>query len=309
MLVAGNPGRSDRKSQQLVPLLLVGRSASQPLVDATARGEEVLVEFRFGQPAAVAVVDVWLPISDMGKDFLCQMAPTALELGERLHVRVHFRIVAAPEDTSHTLSTRHCYAGLRELCADVSGPWATAPPGAWRLREAAHQHCLLRGFPQSVWWRYVQVANCTGSWTCTRRALAEIGLLPSAAATVRRCASAEAASFLEDGIDDLALRINGWRQSGPIQARRLLRTVCWQLSPAPSVCKRILHEEPESGQGRSQPVASRFGSWEKDGQGLPFWRLAGLCALSVATGWALRAPVAWSLRRLLRRAGHACKLA
>ncbi|CAE7042246.1 BP80 [Symbiodinium natans] len=289
-LVVGTQGGGGR-----VPLLLLGSRDAQPLVEAVEAGESVQIEVQVGKPARSIVMDVWLP-PDAGT-LLASLAPAAREMFG-LRVRVHFRVVAAPEDASPALVARHCFAGLRELCAArVLQPWQTAPAAPW-LHEAVYQHCLLRGFPQSYWWKYVETSNCSGSESCSRRMLSEIGLSTRDALAVQRCAASNAASFLEDdresapwgSAEEVALRINGWRYSGPLEAPRILRTICWQLEPSPA-CQRLLTKDSNSESG------------------VLLWHLMGLCILAFAVGGIFKGPVTWSIRRLLRQLGHACKVA
>ncbi|CAE7342349.1 BP80, partial [Symbiodinium pilosum] len=287
-LVAGTSGGGR------VPLLLLGSSFAGPLIEAAEAGEAVEVKVQLGQPAPSVVMDLWLPLGGV-EALLTGLAPTARELSEVLRVHVHFRVVAAPEDASPALVARHCFAGLKELCAAlVLQHRSIAPPAAPLLREAVYQHCLLRGFPQSYWWRYVEAARCNGSESCSRRTLTEIGLSTRDVLAVQRCASLEAASFLEDdresaswgAAEEAALRINGWRYSGPLEAVRILRTICWQLDPSPATCQRFLNKDSDSKGG------------------IALWRLVGLCLLSFAAGGLFRGPAATESKRVegLKRA-------
>ncbi|CAE7853496.1 BP80, partial [Symbiodinium microadriaticum] len=288
-LVAGSQGPAGR-----VPLWLLGAGSAGRLLEALEAGEPVEIEVEVGKPAAAIVMDVWLP-PDAGT-LLASLAPKARDLAG-LRVRVHFRVVAAPEEASPAQIARHCYAGLRELCsARVLQPSETTPAAPW-LREAVFQHCLLRGFPERYWWKYVEMANCSSD-SCSRSLLAQLGLSARDARAVQHCADSEAASFLEDdresapwgSAEEIALRINGWRYSGPLEAPRILRTLCWQLESS-AVCQRLLRKDPDTGHG------------------LLLWHLAGCCILAVTAGCTLRGPLMWSARRLLRRLGHACKAA
>ncbi|CAE7223117.1 BP80 [Symbiodinium sp. CCMP2592] len=291
-LVAGSQGPA---AGGRVPLLLLGAGSARPLLEALEAGELVQIEVEVGKPAASIVMDVWLP-PDAGA-LLASLAPTARDL-PGLRVHVHFRVVAAPEGASPAQIARHCYAGLRELCsARVLQPSETTPAAPW-LREAVFQHCLLRGFPQRYWWKYVEMVSNCSSDSCLRSSLAELGLSAREARAVQHCADSEAASFLEDdresapwgSAEEIALRINGWRYSGPLEAPRILRTICWQLEPS-TVCQHLLRKDSDSGHG------------------ILLWQLAGCCILAVAAGCIFRGIVMWSLRRLLRRLGHACKAA
>eukprot|EP00439_Symbiodinium_sp_Y106_P071668 s856_g12.t3 len=295
-LVAGSQGPAAGR----VPLLLLGAGSARPLLEALEAGELVQIEVEMGKPAASIVMDVWLP-PDAGA-LLASLAPTARDL-PGLRVHVHFRVVSAPEGASPAQIARHCYAGLRELCSAriLQPPLETTPAAPW-LREAVFQHCLLRGFPQRYWWKYVEMVSNCSSDSCLLSSLAELGLSAREARAVRHCADSEAASFLEDDREsapwgsaedadhEIALRINGWRYSGPLEAPRILRTICWQLEPS-TVCQRLLKKDSDSGHG------------------LLLWHLAGCCILAVAAGCIFRGLVMWSLRRLLRRLGHACKAA
>ncbi|CAE8725511.1 unnamed protein product, partial [Polarella glacialis] len=296
----------------LVPTVLIGRAASEHLAAASPSQAEIEVELRWGQPRAQARLDLWLPLASSARgaaaaaELLRAMAPTARSLGDALLVRLHFRVVSAESSATLGDLARHCLSALPQLCAPsvVSGLGpASSGSGAAALQEAVRQHCILRlrlddseGQSAASWWSYVEALSvaCAGAaqpgLACSRRAMDAAGL-GAARDSIERCAESQGLSFLEDdrealawgGPDQIAVRINDWRYSGPPEARPVLRALCRGLSAPPSACAPFLPpvEEP-----------ANFG--------LPSWMLVGLCLLAVAGGRSLRGGIVWIVFRLWR---------
>ncbi|CAJ1386361.1 unnamed protein product [Effrenium voratum] len=260
-LVAGTQGQ-----RHLVPLLLLPAAASA-LLEAAG---DLEVELSWGQPAAAATLDLWLPFSAGAAALLKELAPAAGQLGDALQVRPHWRVVALdPAETAGAGAARRCARGLSELCADSETGTAED------LEQAVRLHCVARRHPK-LWWQYVE---------------SESALSAAQAASVERCVAQEALSLLEDdreamswgASDAVAVRINGWRYSGPVQAQTLLQTLCRHISPSPAACEPFLDKDPH-------PPA-----------GLPAWTLLGLCGVSALLGRSFRRSLRWALGRCLRK--------
>ncbi|CAJ1354725.1 unnamed protein product, partial [Effrenium voratum] len=137
----GTPGE-----RHLVPLLLLPGAAST-LLEATG---DLEVELSWGQPAAAATLDLWLPFSAGAAALLKELAPAAGQLGDALQVRPHWRVVALdPAETAGAGAARRCARGLSELCADSETGTAED------LEQAVRLHCVARRHPK-LWWQYVE---------------------------------------------------------------------------------------------------------------------------------------------------------
>eukprot|EP00931_Biecheleriopsis_adriatica_P118155 TRINITY_DN93612_c0_g1_i1.p1 TRINITY_DN93612_c0_g1~~TRINITY_DN93612_c0_g1_i1.p1 ORF type:complete len:444 (-),score=70.96 TRINITY_DN93612_c0_g1_i1:38-1369(-) len=306
---------------ELVPTVLIGSSAAAQLTAALAEGLDVDVELRWGQPRRRAVLDLWLPSAGTGASdataLLRDLAPTAKALQEALLIRPHARVVTAAPNTPRAGITRHCFAALPQLCSPVVSDalLSTQGSGAVSLEEAVRQHCILalhtngQGPSSSKWWSYVEYVanNCMQSSGglelqpgCSNRAMAALDMGAGALAAVRRCEAEQGLSFLEDdreaavwgAPDQVAVRINDWRYSGPAEAGPILRALCRGLSWKSEACKPFLPAEKVL----EEP-------------GIRLWALVGLCCLALIAGQLLRGSIAWSLLRCWRKAGRGWKQA
>lgn len=311
----------------LVPMLLIISADVEALAASAAAGQVVVVELRWGLPRLPATLDVWLSLGDLSSlSLLRDLVPTARALGPSVHFRPHFRVVALPSDTPASVLNHRCLSSLRHFCADEAGSSersGSAALGAMLLAEAARQHCIrfihgtraTRGGTPDIWWAYLdwllascaplvaggsaasseEVVNCL-SLASSRRAMVAAGVNSAA---VEACAGGEGLAFLEDDREAqawgamtswVAVRINGWRYSGPPAATSVLRAVCRGGLPTaeavvPAACMEFMPKRE----------AQR-------GPEVPLWALVGLCtALAAASHLACRVLLwMWRRRRHLK---------
>lgn len=301
-LVAGDGGGDGG----LVPSLLLGREEAAPLVDLAEAGSAVEVELRWDLQRPVVALDMWLSLGDPEAVALLRgLAPTARALRQALRFRAHYFVVALPSQTFPAARLeRDCFLASPQFCAELGAGRGTS--GAELLGEAVRQHCIIElygaasGEVPEVWWHYMEsfFDSCSqlslsdddglDLASCSRSALASAGLDPM---VVDGCTAGRGLAFLEEdregrawgGPLQVALRVNGWRYSGPVEAASVLRAVCRSLASPPLACAPYLPAAPAT-----------------ESQHLPAWALTSLClAASAAFRSSCRASV-WLMARCRR---------
>jgi len=201
--------------------------------------------------------------------FLKEFAPKRKAMNEVVKFKPHYAVFSVPSSDPSI---------YRDMCSDASGEYCAEPPdnsgvvtGKAVLEEDVRQLCIhemtkvprtslddLRAGKDMVeyaekYWDYVEkfVDECplTGGQPlsrfgseCSERLLQKVGL---DVARVRECVSATKDRKLKEERDNTAwspraLRINGWRYSGMMDADLVTRAICSGFISQPSECVNLL---------------------------------------------------------------------
>jgi len=260
-----------------IPSLLVSRFDGQKLIDATLGGL-VMVELAWDIPRGeVVIADLWMSSgSQETSRFLEEFKDSAETLRYHLQFVPHYHIFSLPDvgagdDPSYgNLCTT--YSGRVRYCApdpDGEGPIT----GAEVAEEDVRQLCIwnitvrssssLRAIGETqgatyskAFWDYVTAfrEDCllsTGSnhfgEKCSYRIMSKLAGLPPGwlADEVRKCAFKFGEEMLALELRNAAwsaqaLRINGWRYSGPLDPETVLKAICAGYSVKPKECDDLL---------------------------------------------------------------------
>lgn len=245
-----------------IPSLLISKFDGQKLVDA-ARAGEVVIELAWDIPRAdYVVVDFWMSSgSQEASEFLQRFKDTAETLRYHLQFQPHYHIFSLPQGSN---PGHLCMDGDTEFCApdpDGTGPVTGEDVANEDLRQLCIWNLTARveaGSAKSApysqqFWDYVvsfaeKCPSRGGSGdavlgeACSRRVMAEVGLSHD---DVQRCARENRMKFLREQIryvawSPLALRINGWRYSGPLDPETVLKAVCSGYDKPPQECSELL---------------------------------------------------------------------
>jgi hypothetical protein len=242
-----------------IPSILITNKEGQFLIDAALnRYEEVTVELAWDLPTAHVVrFDVW--VHPGGSDFLEDFKETALTLKWDLDFVPHWYMFPLPQDFNSQCtdaSTKYCME-------DPDGPGPIT--GKMVAEEALRSSCIRKVYGQRdpknehnaavfspIWWDYAQrfhrECKLDGSTEATRFG-------PTCAKAVGRkasinedliadCIKTDATYILEAQVRNhawspTALRINGWRYSGPHEAPVVAKAICSGYVVRPAACEKI----------------------------------------------------------------------
>jgi len=251
-------------SELKIPSLLISRFDGQKLIDA-AKVSELVIELAWDIPRGThVIVDFWMSSgSQEASEFLQRFKDTAETMKFHLQFVPHYHIFSLPEASN---PGRLCMDGGTEFCApdpDGTGPVTGEDVANEDLRQLCIWSLTARMTPgsdsekaatysQQFWDYVVRFADeCPGRGgsgdsilgeSCSRRVMAKIGVSPD---DVQRCARDNRIQLLRDQIkyvawSPLALRINGWRYSGPLDPETVLKAVCSGYVEPPLECSELL---------------------------------------------------------------------
>eukprot|EP00933_Yihiella_yeosuensis_P041407 TRINITY_DN35799_c0_g1_i1.p1 TRINITY_DN35799_c0_g1~~TRINITY_DN35799_c0_g1_i1.p1 ORF type:complete len:504 (+),score=64.73 TRINITY_DN35799_c0_g1_i1:69-1514(+) len=254
-----------------IPSILISRQEGQKLID-TLQHSQVIVELAWDVPSnSVVVVDLWMnSASKESARFLKEFEPKRVALNEYIRFVPHFAIFSMQAEQDYNelctdASARFCAEDpdssgdvtgrmvidedVRRLCIhDVTKvkmknrvPIGTSPvnvpeyaAGFWEYLKRFPDECPLDGTdPQRKFGR-----------TCSERVM-QMGGVDVDLAKVRDC-------VLDTKDDKLlaqrknvawsprALRINGWRYSGSMDADLVTRAICAGFIEKPAPCKSLV---------------------------------------------------------------------
>mmetsp|Transcript_106397 Transcript_106397/g.211375 ORF Transcript_106397/g.211375 Transcript_106397/m.211375 type:complete len:287 (+) Transcript_106397:2-862(+) len=199
--------------------------------------------------------------SQEASEFLKRFKDSAETLKHHLQFVPHYHIFSLPEAS---FPGRLCMDGGTEFCApdpDGTGPVTGEDVANEDLRQLCIWSVTARLAPEAdksatysqQFWDYVdrfadECPSRSGSGDhilgedCSRRVMAEVGISVD---DVEKCAHDHRITILRDQIkyvawSPLALRINGWRYSGPLDPETVLKAVCSGYVEPPVECSELL---------------------------------------------------------------------
>jgi len=245
-----------------IPSLLISKFDGHKLMDAAKAGE-VVIELAWDIPRADYVtVDFWMSSgSQEASEFLQRFKDTAETLKYHLQFEPHYHIFSLPQSSN---PGHLCMDGGTEFCApdpDGTGPVTGEDVANEDLRQLCIWNLTARMDVDSAksaaysqyFWDYVVsfFEKCPSRGgdgdavlgeTCSSRVMAEVGLSYD---DIQKCARENRNKFLREQIryvawSPLALRINGWRYSGPLDPETVLKAVCSGYAEPPQECAELL---------------------------------------------------------------------
>lgn len=251
-----------------VPSLLISSRDGEPLIDAVKRSQ-VVVELAWDVPTNhVVVLDVWMnSASAESLQFLTDFAPMRRELNEALSFVPHYYVFSMRASVDYV-----------DLCWDQSSEFCTRDPdgsgrvtGRMVLEENVRQLCIHEltkktgsdfemdesGKPILVeysveFWDYVarlrdscplhaEAEAQRFGLECSRRLMRLVGIDHE---RVERCAASSATEKLRRELMSTAwspdaVRINGWRYSGALDAGLVTRAICAGFRRRPQECETL----------------------------------------------------------------------
>jgi len=251
-----------------IPSILVAKTDGQMLIDAAKSGE-VVVELSWDIPTNTVVgMDLWMSsASHDSQSFLEQFMPARKTLNEVVKFTPHY----------HVFSADPTLGGYSGLCWDTGAKFCAEDPdgsgmvtGKMVLEEDVRQLCIheLTRVPRSrdtsvgakgvvfyaeKWWDYVSVLKdkCPIDATdpakrfgteCAEQLMKSLHIdVPS----VQTCIATTATQKLESerinkAWSPRALRVNGWRYNGMLEADLVTRAVCSGFTKKPAECETLL---------------------------------------------------------------------
>ncbi|CAD7960941.1 unnamed protein product [Amoebophrya sp. A25] len=273
-----------------IPSLLVAHYEGNRLVEAVRKAEEdheaVIVKLAWDIPQSNYVLtDFWFSSgSREANRFLQQFADLAESFKELLSFVPHYHIISLPAESD---SMELCLqvpddesSSKNKFCApDPDGPGKAT--GRMVVEEDLRQLCIFKnsekwkdskvknggelfGYSEDFW-KYVRSfwADCAAygrnfskfTKSCSERTMAKHGIDKS---QIEQCTQNEWKTLLSHEIRNhawspLALRINGWRYSGPIETSLVMRAVCGGYLNRPQQCadfaELVKYQASASGDG------------------------------------------------------------
>jgi len=297
-----------------IPSILISRFEGQKLIDAVKQGP-VIVELAWDIPRSMVVVaDFWMSSgSRESSEFLQRFKDCAETLKHHLQFVPHYHVFRLPPSAS---------AAYGKLCTDESSQYCAPDPdgpgpitGADVVEEDLRQLCIwnvtARTSPDIVgaatysqeFWDYVVLLadRCPMkddrpsrrfSEKCSHKVMEEVGI---ARDKVDACIQSSRKKLLDEQIKNTAwspqaLRVNGWRYSGPLDPEAVLKAVCSGYAAPLQECDDLLNG------------GSLLGTISAPGLGLGIfaWTSLGMALCLVLLFYLYRSHVTSSVRKVLR---------
>jgi len=249
-----------------IPSMLISRFEGRKLIDAVLGPSPVIVELAWDIPRAeVVLVDLWMSSASRESSiFLARFKYCAETLKYRLQFVPHYHVFRLGSGADGGGGNRLCSDPAGRHCApDPDGPGPVT--GADVADEDARQLCIWNVTARRDPSRFHGATYSQEFWEYVARLPQECALEGGDPASRfgERCSSklmerlripvqkvaaciARDKDRLLDGEavnvawSPLALRLNGWRYSGPLDPQTVLKAVCSGYSRRPPECKELL---------------------------------------------------------------------
>lgn len=252
-----------------IPSVLISNEEGSKLIEAAMRRTEpVIVELAWDIPTQHVVrVDLWLMPG--GSEFLMDFKEKALALKWNLDFVPHWAVFDLPGGDFNQQCTDPTTAKYCCNDPDGSGPVTGKDVALEAQRLSCIRELTGKRDPKNshntaifseVWWKYVfelhkrcpldgKTPATRFGPQCAKTAGKAAGVDEDA---VDRCVMMQGSSILEKQKADrawspTALRINGWRFSGPHDSEIVSRAVCSAYVIEPPICKEISDPIPLQG--------------------------------------------------------------
>lgn len=251
-----------------IPSILIAKDQGERLIAATKQTDSVVVQLAWDIPVNHVVnVDLWMSAaSSQSTSFMKAFAVKRKALNEVMKFTPHYAVFGMEDKNAHDYN-QLCLDGGADLCAedpDASG----AVTGKDVLNEDTRQLCIHEltkvqslardGAPGIVeyadkFWNYIEIfpdrcplegANEASRFgtVCSEGVMKEVGLdIDAVADCVRRTQREKLKQERKNTAwSPRALRINGWRYSGALDAELVTRAICAGFVKQPAECTQLL---------------------------------------------------------------------
>jgi len=272
-------------AQVTIPSILISRFDGQKLIDAIRR-EPVVVELAWDIPQGeVVVADFWMSSgSSESAEFLERFQDSAETLKHHLQFTPHFHTFSLPPGAgfNHLCaasieSCESCKPTTAKYCApdpDGPGPITGGDVANEDLRRlciwnvtAKRQSSTGAHYSQGFWDYVVQFFHdCSLKASkedkrfghkCSLNVMEKVGIPVK---KIQQCISQNYANFMDEQIEQVAwspqaLRLNGWRYSGPLDPETVLKAVCSGYTTPPQECIQLMNVYSGSSLGWSSALS------------------------------------------------------
>lgn len=267
-----------------VPSILIAFEDGKRLIDAATSDKQIIVELAWDVPAnPVVLMDLWMSSGSREcNQFLQTFSPRRKALNEAVKFVPHYYVFNIAWSTDHNNQKDYlslCTNSSGIFCTDdPDGPGGVT--GRMVLEEDVRQlciHSLTKVSRMHVdgsievdrnkqeyaekYWNYVErfLTECPPhadesvdatrrfGLDCSERLAREVGVDVGA---VRRCTSERSDELLLQQLEapawsPRALRINGWRYAGALDAELVTQAICSAFTSQPEVCREEVEEPAE----------------------------------------------------------------
>lgn len=266
-VIVGNDGWGDNID---IPSILVTKASGEPLINAAQDlKQEVIIELAWDIPTNhVVLLDLWMSsASTESQRFLRDFSPKRKRLNEKVTFVPHFHVFGLDQKEDFN---ELCLDKRPDLCAedpDASGPVT----GRDVLEEDVRQLCIHELTKKSrkdaalnpvgshsveyarKFWDYVEalpsacpidgkVPEKRFGGACSRSLMRKVRI---DTALIESCVEANTTKYLareraNTAWSPRALRINGWRYSGALDADLVTRAICAGFVEQPRACEVLV---------------------------------------------------------------------
>lgn len=254
-----------------IPSILIAKDEGGKLISAVQSNPSVVIELKWSVPTNHIVdIDVWMSSASLeSMKFMRSFAPKRRTLNEVVRFHPHYAVFSLPKDDPHVYN---------ELCSDESANYCAEDPdgsglitGKMVLEEDVRQLCIHditkvermsrplqpgKTYPVEYaekYWDYVQkfLDSCPldapeaidrFGIECSERLMQKLGIDVE---KVQRCMFETKEKKLKNERENpawspRAVRINGWRYSGILEADLVTRAICAGFVTQPHECYTLL---------------------------------------------------------------------
>merc|ERR1740121_1259415 len=259
-----------------IPSVFVAKEDGKELIDALRQGFPVIVELEWRLPRDHVVrFDWWMSSASVQSyKLLKEFAPKRRALNDVMNFQPHYAVFSVEGNNGAMMSNLCLDSATAEFCAeDPDGPGPIT--GANVLHENVRQRCIHEihkiplESPYSLraghgtagvhfaekFWAYVEkfIDRCPLDGTspehrfglqCSVKLMQEVGIDQT---VVDQCVLENTTRYLKEERNNQAwspraLRINGWRYNGMLDADLIARAICSGFTQQPKACKELVKE-------------------------------------------------------------------
>lgn len=248
-----------------IPSMLIAKTEGQHLIEAAQANQQIIIELAWDVPTDnVVLVDQWMSSASRESfRFLKEWTPNRKALNEVIKFVPHYHVFGMSASNDYN-----------DLCADTTAEYCAEDPdgsgpvtGSMVLDEDVRQLCIHEKYKvsrtpdaasihkieyASQYWDYVSQSldECPLDGqdplkrfgkACSERLMQQVGIDATA---IDDCFTRTRLDKLKKQREDVAwspraLRINGWRYSGALDADLVTRAICAGFITQPDACKTL----------------------------------------------------------------------